>query len=75
LFRKDWTLKPAGVVWQTLTKKLWRTNTAGTTNRGGNFNTRAFLGNYKITVTVCGKSTVYTRELTADAVLTFPAGC
>ncbi len=75
LYTKDWKLKPSGKVWQTLTQKTWRTNAKGTTDGSGKYATRAFFGTYQITVSACGKTTTYTRDVTATTSLTLPAGC
>ena len=51
LFRKDWTIKPNGQVWKDLVLKKWKTNTDGTSAADGTYSTRAFLGDYEITIT------------------------
>lgn len=51
LYRKDWTLKPAGEVYRQLVLDQWRTHVAGKTNAQGAFVTRGFLGDYVIEVT------------------------
>ncbi len=55
LMRKDWTLKPNGKVWMELVRKEWWTDETIITDAKGAINTRAFLGDYNITVTVNGK--------------------
>ncbi len=75
LYRRDWSLKPAGALWQQLTQKTWRTNTAGYINGQGQFSTRAFLGRYKITVSACGKTTTLIQDVTAATTVTVPTGC
>ncbi len=75
LFTKDWTLKPSGKVWQTLTQKTWRTNVSGTTDGVGQYATRAFLGTYQITVKACGKTTVLTQDVNAATTLQVPTTC
>jgi len=50
LYRKDWTLKPNGRVWRDLVKHAWWTNADGRTHADGAFRTRAFYGDYQITV-------------------------
>ena len=52
LFRKDWSVKPNGVVWQDLVLHQWWTNVAGDTDLQGRFSTRGFLGEYRITACV-----------------------
>ncbi len=75
LYRRDWSLKPAGAAWQQLTQKTWRTNVSGTTNNSGQYSTRAFLGRYQITLKACGKTTLFTRDVTSATTLTLPSGC
>jgi GH35 family endo-1,4-beta-xylanase len=47
---KDWSLKPNGRVWRDLVFKQWWTNEDGATNPDGIFRRRAFLGDYRISV-------------------------
>ncbi len=75
LYRKDWSLKPAGAVWKQLTQKTWHTNTAGSTNSQGQFTTQAFKGRYKITVNACGKSTTVFNDVNAATTVSVPTGC
>ena len=56
LFRKDWSERPTVGVFDRLIHKTWWTNTTGKTRQQGIFSTRAFLGNYKITVTKGGRT-------------------
>jgi endo-1,4-beta-xylanase len=56
LYRKDWSIKPNGQVWNDLIFKQWWTNVTGPSSSRGTYSTRGFLGNYKITVTKNGKS-------------------
>ena len=56
LFRKDWSERPAVVVFDRLIHKTWWTDATGKTRKKGSFSTRAFLGDYKITVTKGGKT-------------------
>jgi GH35 family endo-1,4-beta-xylanase len=57
LYRLDWSIKPNGRVWNDLIFKEWWTNTSGTSNSSGNYSSRGFLGQYKITVSKNGKTT------------------
>lgn len=50
LFYKDWTLKPAGKVWLDLVHKEWWTDEQGQVDNDGDYRTRGFLGDYRITV-------------------------
>jgi GH35 family endo-1,4-beta-xylanase len=51
LFRKDWTLRPHGQVYQDLITKTWWTNASGITDNKGSYKTRGFYGDYQVTVT------------------------
>lgn len=55
LFNKDWSINPHGQAIKDLIKKEWWTNADGKTDAQGNFKTRGFLGDYKITVEAGGK--------------------
>jgi hypothetical protein len=50
LYRKDWTLKPAGEAWMDLVFHQWWTNTAAMTDSSGKCAVRGFLGEYEIDV-------------------------
>ena len=50
LWRRDWSIKPAGTMWKDLVFKTWRTDQAGKTDAAGRFTTRGFLGAYRVTV-------------------------
>ncbi len=50
LWRKDWTLKPAGKVYVDLVKNQWWTNETLTSDASGSGELRGFLGDYEITV-------------------------
>ena len=56
MFTKDWTPKPNAKAYHDLVYKTWWTDTHGATSDKGNFNTRAFLGDYEITVTHNGQT-------------------
>ena len=51
LWRKDWSIKPAGTMYKELVFKTWWTDQAGATGPGGTFKARGFLGQYRLTVT------------------------
>ncbi len=75
LYRKDWSIKPNGQAYKDLVLKRWWTNVTGLSNASGQYGTRGFLGNYKVTATL-GKKTV-TRVVTlgknsAEFVVTLP---
>jgi GH35 family endo-1,4-beta-xylanase len=68
LWRKDWTLKPAGQVYVDLVKNQWWTNDSATTNNSGRCQIRGFHGDYRITVEHDGKTVVKDLQLNGDGV-------
>jgi endo-1,4-beta-xylanase len=64
LYRKDWSLKPAGEAYRELVLKAWRTNETAKTDAGGSYKTRAFFGKYEVKVTSGGKTKVAELDLT-----------
>jgi len=66
LFRKDWSIKPNGQVWKDLVLGKWRTNVDGKSGGDGVFSTRAFLGDYELTISAGGKSQTATVSLPAE---------
>jgi endo-1,4-beta-xylanase len=65
LYRRDWSLKPAGQAYRDLVLHDFRTNEAGLTDAEGSFKVRGFLGSYELTVNSGGRVTKKTVELTA----------
>ncbi|WP_235951338.1 family 78 glycoside hydrolase catalytic domain [Crateriforma spongiae] len=63
LWRKDWTLKPAGKVFVDLVAKQWWTDETLVTPDDGTCKTRGFLGTYQITVTSEGMTAEQTASL------------
>ncbi len=63
LYRKDWSLKPAGEAYRDLVLKQWRTNERRKTGADGVLKTRAFLGDYEVTVTRSGQTKKQRLEL------------
>jgi endo-1,4-beta-xylanase len=51
LYRKDWSLKPAGKTWKDLVFRQWWTDVQGSTDHSGIFKQQGFLGEYEVTVT------------------------
>lgn len=51
IYRRDWTIRPHGQVYQNLISKTWWTNATGLTDDKGSYKTRGFYGDYQITVT------------------------
>ena len=56
LYRSDWSIKPNGQAFRNLLFKQWWTNASGTSNAAGTYSTRGFYGDYKLSVTVNGKT-------------------
>jgi endo-1,4-beta-xylanase len=56
LYRQDWSIKPNGQAYKDLLFKKWWTNASGLSNASGQYGTRGFLGNYRITVTLGAKT-------------------
>jgi endo-1,4-beta-xylanase len=50
LYRQDWSIKPNGQAYKDLLFKRWWTKASGLSNVNGQYSTRGFLGNYKVTV-------------------------
>ncbi len=55
-YRADWSITPAGKVWNDLVTKTWWTNLNEKTGKDGSCNTRGFLGDYEITVRNGGRT-------------------
>ena len=51
LYRKDWSLKPAGEIWKDLVFRQWWTDVLGSTDYSGVCKQQGFLGEYEVTVT------------------------
>jgi GH35 family endo-1,4-beta-xylanase len=56
LYRRDWSLKPAGEAFRELALQSWRTNVSGRTDADGKLSRRAFLGDYDVEVSLSGKT-------------------
>ena len=66
LFRKDWTLKPAGQAYKDLVFGEWWTRESGRTDKDGRLEKRCFLGNYEIAVTHGGESKTVETALPSE---------
>lgn len=64
LYRRDWSLKPAGEAYRELVKKIWHTDVTSKTDAKGTTSARGFLGTYDIRVTVGGKEQETSGQLT-----------
>ena len=62
-WKRDFSLRPGGRVYQDLVYKQWWTNADGQTNKRGEFGTRGFLGSYSLRVSARGKSLDVPLEL------------
>jgi len=67
LYRKDWSLKPAGKMYRDLVLHQWWTDEKGKTDGKGRFRTRGFLGDYEITVQWGGEKTRLKTKLKPPA--------
>jgi GH35 family endo-1,4-beta-xylanase len=56
LWRRDWSIKPAGRVWLDLVRKQWWTDESGDTDAEGAWSVRGFHGDYELSVSAGGKS-------------------
>jgi GH35 family endo-1,4-beta-xylanase len=65
LYRRDWSLKPAGEAYRELVKKLWYTDQTLRTDPQGTISLRGFLGTYDIVVTAKGQSKTAKATLVA----------
>lgn len=63
LWRKDWTLKPAGEVFVDLVTNQWWTNETVKTNGSGLYKVRGFLGDYNVVVSSGGKTVTVPVQL------------
>ena len=66
IFRKDWSLKPAGETYQKLLFDTWNTKLDGNTGADGGFTGRGFYGQYDVEAEVGGKTLRGTFHLSPD---------
>ena len=66
LLRRDMTPKPAYERLLQLVRGKWWTRASGMTNRSGEYETRAFLGSYTITVAASGRARTVNAEVTKN---------
>lgn len=69
LWREDWTLKPAGVVFVDLVANQWWTNETMMTDDQGKCRLRGFLGDYQVTVKQGERSNQVSARLDPDGLL------
>jgi endo-1,4-beta-xylanase len=75
MYRTNWSLKPNGQAYKDLLFKRWWTNTTGSSNANGQYSTRGFLGDYKLTVIRNGKTLTRNFKLeksSAEVVIKLP---
>ncbi|MBA7713524.1 hypothetical protein ES703_122527 [subsurface metagenome] len=65
IYRKDWSIKPAGEAWLDLVFKEWRTRVEGMSGADGILTARGFLGKYRVTVSSAGRTRTVETELPA----------
>ncbi len=56
MVRKDWTMRPAALMWENLVRRQWWTKLAATTSTTGTAKARAFCGTVRVSVTLHGKT-------------------
>jgi GH35 family endo-1,4-beta-xylanase len=73
LFNNDWSIKPDGQAYEDLVYGNWWTDVRGTSDWGGQYSTRAFQGQYDVTVNYNGQTIVVPATLGANGLtLTVP---
>jgi endo-1,4-beta-xylanase len=75
LYRKDWSIKPNGQAYKDLVLKRWWTKANGRSNAIGQYATRGFLGDYKLTVKLGTKTVTQNLKLeknTGEIVIKLP---
>ena len=68
LFRRDWSIKPNGEVWKELVLGAWKTDVSVRSDKRGNAQTRAHLGDYEITVSYKGREYKTTTHVGKEGV-------
>jgi endo-1,4-beta-xylanase len=63
LYRQDWSIKPNGQAFKDLIFGKWWTRASGQSDAAGRYSTRGFYGDYKLSVTVGGKTTTQDLKL------------
>ena len=74
LYHSDWTEKEALLAYQDLVFNEWWTEETGVSDSSGLFGTRAFLGDYTVTVTANGNTYQQSFELTGNQNFQFVVG-
>jgi GH35 family endo-1,4-beta-xylanase len=68
LWRRDWSIKPAGQRWLDLVFDRWWTETEGTTDASGRVRIRGYLGDYEIKVHHAGRHQTLKVTLTREGI-------
>ena len=66
IFYEDWTLKPSGKMFIDLVYNKWWTNEEGYTDLNGQFSFSGFNGDYKISVTIDGKTKTEIKSISKN---------
>ena len=66
MYRADWSIKPAGEAFVDLVFNQWWTDEEGETDADGHYETRGFLGEYAVTVTVGDATKTVETTLTSE---------
>ena len=66
MYRLDWTPRPAALAYERLVFHDWWTDTTGRTGKAGAYQTRAFLGDYQVTVTRGGRTKTIPASVTKN---------
>ena len=66
MVRKDWSLRPAALMWENLVRKQWWTNLSVPTSANGTARARAFCGTVRVSVTGHGKTVSKVVTVTRD---------
>jgi endo-1,4-beta-xylanase len=62
MYKRDWTPTAAAGAYHNLIFNEWWTRESGVTGKNGMFSTKAFFGNYKITVNGISKEIYLPKE-------------
>lgn len=66
LWRKDWSIKPAGEAYRELVFRQWWTDEKLTTDDRGDAKVRGFLGGYRVIAEHDGREATHELTLTAE---------
>lgn len=69
LFRKNWQVKPNGIMWSNLVFKEWWTTTNAVADATGNATVHGFKGDYELTITTPNQTRTVATSLTTNTVV------